>query len=337
VVAASLPSRALAVTLGCGLTLAVAGCGSSHSSSSEDSGSPFGPRDAGHDVAKQPAKDAGVVHKDATTKGIDAGCGTRVGPDWCDTNAPALTTGSPVMCNDFDTGEISSLFGWMGVSKWSLVDTHYVSAYCALDVLVGDGGAPHPTQGSYTENPYTGAPGSGAATFAFDLLVPGGAACNGAVVGRFTANADGAVAGDALKGWLTISNIAGSGATATSYTLGLSLAVGTAGTPSAAVTVDVKPRSTDEGWARLGFDLSSYSFVTTSGAITGKATWGYRGETTTQGTSTAAATASGTLTTTTQTGVLLFDVGVLPDPTSKNAISGCELFVDDVVSNLPGT
>jgi hypothetical protein len=312
------------------------GCSSSSTAApTKEFGSDSG---AGDDAQVSHHKDSGGPVKDAgTTAMFDGACGSNGGSGWCNTNAPAPTSDSLVACDDFDKNDLDPIYGFAGVSTLSLVNSHYVSAFCALQVIVSDGGVNHAMlSGSYTEHPYTAAPGTGGASLSFDLRVSSDSSCNNAIVGRFIGIGPVATSDDATKAWLTISNIEGSGSVATSYTLSLTVAVGTGATASAPVTVQVTPRASDDGWAHLGFDVSSYDFTTAAGAITAKPNWGYRGSTTQQGASATAASATGTITAPGGHGAVVLDVGLPPGPAPAYALtSGCELFVDDFVTDLP--
>jgi hypothetical protein len=326
------------------VALAVSLVACSSSKSTADSGSPFGPDDTGSS-AKKDAKPRDT----GTTKmtGVDAGgqydgaCGSNGESSWCVENSPTST--SMPMCDDFDSAELNNLYGWVGVTPASLVNTHYVSPFCALSVRVfGDGGGipfqQHgPFQGSFTEHSYTAAPGTGPSTSEFDLYLPNQPACEGAVIGRFSASGVAASAGDAAMAWLSVTGLQGSGATPSSYTLNLTVGVGQTGdgglpTPSSPVTVVVTPQGSDGGWARVGIDVSSYT-IGTAGAITAQPIWGYRGSTTVKGMSSTSATATGTLKELSMNGLVRVDVGLPPGPTGVS-VAGCQLWVDDFLSQL---
>jgi hypothetical protein len=308
---------------------------SSKSSSSPDSGPSFsfdGGGDTGVGSKDSGSKDAKSVGAKETGGPTNRSCGAPSGtPDWCSANTPSL---SPVLCDDFDQDDLSNLYTWVGVTLSDLVDTHYSSPFCALNAVAmpGDGGTGN---GAYTEQPFTLVNGSGGATLAFDLFVPGGAACNGAVVGRVIGSAITSSMGelDAIKGWITLSDITGTGASATSYTAGLTVGVSATGTPSAPVTLTVSPRTSDEGWVRIDLDLSSFTVQSNPAALSGTLAWYYRDDKTVVATS-KAVSGSGTLVATAQNGVFVFDVGIIPDPTTKQLPAGCQLYVDNVVTGF---
>jgi hypothetical protein len=229
------------VGAGCGLLLSLAavGCSSSHAGSA-DSGLPF-PKDSATDVVK----DVHIAETGPKMPG-DAGCGAKWGEDWCSINAPVLGASSNVTCDDFDTGALNPDLGWVGIFRRNFVDTHWVSPYCALHAYVADGGAPN----TYTEHPKLGAPASGTATFAFDLFIPGGSTCANTAIARVLAWPGGDDDSHAAVLWVSVSNVAGSGSSATSYELSLTAGVGADAGQSTPVIINVSPRSQDNGWAR---------------------------------------------------------------------------------------
>jgi hypothetical protein len=324
------------------LSLAALACSSSSSSGQVDSGFGFGGGDSStKDAHTEKQKDTGTTSpmKDAgsTAPSGDAACGSSGGSDWCTKNAPMLTSSSSLFCDDFDEGVLSSDFNWPGVRASDLVNAHYVSPYCALRAALEAGS---PQKGAYSEHPYTLAPATAGATLAFDLFVPGGSSCEGVVVSRFYATvAQSGTNADAINVWLTLSGIQGSGTSATSYTVSMRALVGDSGdggvpgTVTAPATLTVTPRTSDRGWARLAIDLSSYA-IATPATVAGKFTWGYAGEAAAKATS-SSISASGQLGTPLGNDTQLeFDVGVVPDPSGPGVVTGCQLYVDDFVSNV---
>ena len=160
-----------------------------------------------------------------------------------------------------------------------------------------------------------------------------GIACEGAVVAFFVALPGGSMPTGALEGWLKLSSISSSGYTVTlNMTAGAVDADGGTATP---VSVMVAPSAADKGWARIELDMSTYTLAAspTPTQGTGTVSWSHIGATTTAGVS-AVATVMGQISALTSTNVLL-DVGILPDPSTEVALAGCQLFVDDFVTDLP--
>lgn len=267
-------------------------------------------------------------------------CGVAVGPSWCTTNAPTLTESSNVQCDDFDDGTLSNMYNWAGVAVRYLVNTRYVSPNCAMTTSdPASPGAPSLVSGAYTEHPYTDAPASATGTLAFHLFVPGGASCNGAVVGRFLGQGSSASGeSDSVKLWLTVSNVAGSGASATSYDVALSAEVGAGadggagGTATTSTPMTVTPLGSDNGWVTLGIDITGYS-IAAAGTVSATASWSYVTSKTPQKT-TATTSATGALVSPGGTPELAFDVGLAPDPATGMALTTCQLYIDNVVSNV---
>ena len=334
------------------LVLLVAACSSSSKSADADAGFGFGDNDSGTRDAGHEKKDTGAAtKKDTGTTGPmpgDAGCGAALGSTWCQTNAPMLTESSNVICDDFDIGTLSNAYGYIGVGRSSYVGTHYVSPYCGLHTFIGDGGGyPSPGDagfapvGSFTEHAYTLVPGAASATLAFDLFVPSGvaagsAACEGAVVARFDVSGSATNSrADAATLWLSISDVNGSIDGGAGYTLTLNAQVetGASGGTVSSVTTKVTPRASDHGWARLEINASAYSITKNPSSLAATASWFYPTDKTAQGTSTMAA-ATGSVTSPTASAAAFFDVGVIGDPASGVAPGGCEVFVDNFVSNV---
>jgi hypothetical protein len=331
--------------LGLILAFSAAACSSS-SSGSVDAGG-FGVGDSGATDSGKHDSGGGTNHKDAgATKDAavklpgDASCGSKAGSDWCQTNAPMLTDTSSVLCDDFDIGTPSNIFNYTGLERSSFVDTHFQSPYCALRTFVGDGGgyasagdAGLNPVGSFTEHPYPLATGSGAATLAFDLFVPDAAACEGAVVGRLYVTDTAGVRSDALTAWVSISGLGAGTAGASNYAMniGAQVAAGTSATSTKPVMVT--PRAADKGWARISLDISAYSMAANPASIAGTVAWLYPGAKTAAATS-SAVSASGSVMMPAGEGEMFFDVGVVGDPASGTAPAGCELFVDNFVSNI---
>ena len=336
------------------LSLALAASGIACSSAKSGGGGPgdggfgFGGDSSTRDAAEL-RKDAASVSrdgssgKDATPKGPagDAACGSSGGSDWCQTNAPTVSNTSHVLCDDFDNGMPDNLFNYTGLTRKSFVNTHYLSPYCALDARMGDGGGAA-SSGSFTTHPYTLVSVTGGATLAFDLFVPSGAACEGAVIGRVYVTPFNAETTHAATAWLTISGLGAGNAGASVYTLTLGAQIGpdggAAGSPSSTpVLMQVAPRAADNGWTRVELDISSYAIGASPATLTGAASWLYPGDKKAQGTS-AKGSATGVIAPAVGPGAgkaeAFFDVGVIPDPSTGMARSSCELFVDDVVSNV---
>ncbi len=321
--------------------LAVAACGSSGSGGPADGSFGFG-NEGGKAEAGAHGDSGSDAGKDSShPPPPDASCGATPPSDWCATNAPMAIKTSNVLCDDFDFGAPSSTFNFQGVTRSNFVNTGgYVSPYCALQATIGSGGGTTST-GAYTEHVYPLALSSATAKLAFDVLVPGGSACEGAVLGRFLGTSQAGSETDAAKAWLTLSGITGTGgAPATGYTISLTAQVGVAGATggpaSSPVTITVAPRASDKGWVRLELDISAYTVAANPASVTGKVGWYYPGGTAAQSTSTAG-TASGTLTWITDAGAnaaAAFDFGLIPDPTSAMAPSACTLYLDDVVSDI---
>lgn len=347
------PTRALQVDsrrwqsapLAASVTLVLAACSSSSAGgSSLDSGFGFGGDDAStskHDGGSSGTHDSGGAgSKDAQATKPSTKCGAIVGPDWCQTNAPTLGSSSNVMCDDFDDGELNSVFNWPGVYAHDSVNTHYVSPNCALTTMSPvDSGLSPSIRGTYTEHPYTAAPASAAGTLQFDLFVAGGSGCEGATVTRFLAyGPDATTEEDALKLWVTVSSISGSGESATSYALTLSANVGAsgdgglAGSPTVSSTITVTPRASDDGWAQVNLDVASYA-VASAGSVSGKASWTYVASKTTEA-ATSSVSATGTLMQYQGETQVVFDVGVAPDPATSMALTTCTLYLDNIVSNI---
>jgi len=268
----------------------------------------------------------------------DAGCGTNGGSGWCQANAPTQTGGSMVQCDDFDLGSLSSAFSWTGVTRADLVATHYVSPYCALQAAVGDAGSAGAPNAAFTSHTTQGAPATGKATLAFDLFVPGGSSCEGAVVAYLVALPGNGASG-AVDTWLKLSNITGTGDSATSYKVSASAFAGASpgspggATPSTPASVTVTPRASDKGWARLELDDAPYTIAVgpADSSVSATVAWFDIGSTKAVATSTATST-KGVITTSGQT-LLEFDVGVLPDAVTGVAVGGCQVFIDNFVSN----
>jgi hypothetical protein len=317
-------------------------CSSSSSGSSPDA-SLFGTPDtggsssSGQTTSKNDTSAASSHHDAAAGTTKDGGCGTTPATDWCTTNAPVETKNSNVQCDDFDVDDSLNMFGYTGVTAASWISGDYVSPYCALQTFVGDGGAPSatPARGSYTEHAYPVVPGSGGLSLAFDVHVPTAAACNGVTVARVWVSTNDSV-DLALKAWLKITNIMGNG-DATAFTLELLTQSGTqsdggsGGALGSAVTVDVSPNKA--GWARLAIDVGTYSISANSGTITATGEWYTPGDTAVAG-KTPSETSSGNAGPAGGEAEANMDVGVIPDPTTGIATSGCAIVVDDFVSNV---
>jgi hypothetical protein len=323
--------------------VSIAACSSSKGSGT-DAGPTFDQHDASHHDAGQgtkPTGDSGTTHvmpsKDSggpTTPLGDGSCGSYGGVDWCQQNAPDTTGASNVLCDDFDRGVLSSEFDWVNVTRQNLVNAQYVSPFCSLLAQFGDAGP------SFTQHGYPSAPSSGGATIAFDLLVPGGGACNGAVIAYFVA-LPGETPDGSIDAWLSVSDVSGSGSLASSYTVSLSGFVGATpadggagATISTPVTVSVTPRATDKGWARVELDITSYALAVspTDSTAQGTVSWSYIGVATPEKTS-SAMSLSGAIGSTGTTNLDL-DVGLFPNLVGGSAGGSCQVFVDNYVSNL---
>jgi len=305
----------------------------SSSSGAPDGGS-FSGMDSstGMDVSTTTKSDSSVS-KDAGPKmSLDAACGTPLGSDWCQVHAPVQGGTSMVLCDDFDKGVLSSAFPSEGITSANLVNTRYVSAYCSLSAQISpDAGMMGLEQGAFYEHSYNGVPAIGAATLAFDLYLPG-VTCEGAVVAFFVA-LPGTMPTGALEGWLKLSGISSSG-----YTVTLHMSAGSidsdAGTATP-VSVMVAPSAADKGWARIELDMSTYTLAAapTPTQGTGTVSWSHIGASTTAAVS-APTTVMGQISAVNSTNIEL-DVGLLPDPSTTLAVAGCQVFVDDFVTNLP--
>jgi hypothetical protein len=305
------------------------GC-SSKNGGKPDSGDLFGSPDSSSAEASSSQKPDAGSKKDTGIPGekSDGACGSVVpGPTWCQTNAPMETDESNVLCDDFDTGVLSTAYQWEGLTQASFVNTRYVSPNCALSASVTTG-----SDIATTEHTYDSAPATGGATMAFDLYVPG-SACEGVVVGWVNVIPGVTTPAGSLLGWIKLTQVSSS-----DYTATLSMATSSGGKFDSAtpVSVHVTPRSSDKGWARLSLTVESYTLAATPTATTGAATisWYAIGGKTAEATS-SAINASGQIATVAAPDVNFY-VGVLTDPASGDALTGCELVIDDFVTNLTG-
>ena len=277
-----------------------------------------------------------------TPKGGDGGCGSNGGSGWCVANASTATASSNLLCDDFDFGVLTSGtgFGGQGITSADLVNTHYVSPYCSMTAYVNDGGTAAAPAAAFTSHTYEQALGPASATIAFDLWIPGGTACEGASVAYFVAvpddNADGAV-----EAWLNISDIVGSGAMATSYSVSLRGFAGAApggtgmgATPTNPVTVKVTPASSDDGWARVELDVTKYALNVSPTPSTGAAVVSWFTVSNPKAVATSAAISMSGMISSAGLGLVEADVGLLPDGVTGTTVSGCRIFVDNFVSNL---
>jgi hypothetical protein len=140
---------------------------------------------------------------------------------------------------------------------------------------------------------------------------------------------------DAATLWLTITNLSGSidGGAAYTLTLNAQVETGAAGGTVASVTTKVTPRASDHGWARLVINDSAYSITKNPSSLAATVSWFYPTEKTAAATSTMAS-ATGSVMSPTSSAAGFFDVGVIGDPASGVAPGGCEVFVDNFVSNV---
>jgi hypothetical protein len=315
------PVLALACFVSCAL-----GC-SSKNGGKPDSGNLFG---GGPDASEEASssKPDGGTKKDTGIPGEknDGACGSVVaGPDWCQTNAPMETDESNVQCDDFDTGVLSSAYQWEGLTRSSFVNTRYVSPNCALSAAVTA-----TSDIATTEHIYDSAPATGGATMAFDVYVPG-SSCEGVVVGWFNVIPGVTTPAGSLLAWIKLTSV-----TSSDYTATLSIATSGGGkfVSATPVSVHVTPRANDKGWARLELTVQSYTLAASPAATTGAGTisWYAIGGKTAEATS-SPINASGQIATVAAPDVNFY-VGVLTDPGSGDALTGCQLTIDDFVTNL---
>ncbi len=276
-----------------------------------------------------------------TTAKSDAACGTAVpaAKDWCNLNAAMPTKNSNVYCEVFDTGQpLDGNYGYSeGVRRTSWVGHDYVSPYCALTTLLGDGGSGY---GAYSFHAYTVAPGAGTLSSSADILVPNTPACNGATISRIWVSPSDQ-SSNAGMAWITVTNLQGSGAAPSGYTLQVYAQGGTrpdggsgGGNVSNPQLVDVRPNV--DGWARISLELSTYTLSSTSVTLTAIASVNAAGDTKAAGLlSSPKVTATGGF----QSGLpdtpgAETDVGIIPNPTTGVPTFGCDVLIDDVVSNL---
>jgi hypothetical protein len=272
----------------------------------------------------------------------DAACGTKaITEDWCDKYAPMAVSSSNVYCEDFDTDEpLSGNYGYSNaVARSNWVGGDYISPYCAFKAEGSD-----PT-GAYSFHAYTYAEPAGTVEMSADLMVPNVPACNGATVLRIWASPsdDGA---NSVSAWVKVSGLQGSGATPSSYDAELYVVAGTrpdGGTGGGPVTGPAKVTVTPGagGWARLNVTATSYSIPPApmngmaQDKITAVVSWAAAGV--------VKATAAHTSTPLSTMGDVLYgaatpgaegDVGIIPDPATGAAVTGCAVLVDDAVSNI---
>jgi hypothetical protein len=87
-----------------------------------------------------------------------------------------------------------------------------------------------------------------------------------------------------------------------------------------------------QGWARIELDVKSYNISVNPAEVEALASWYIPGNPKVQG-STVAVSAGGTLPMASSLGAGM-DVGLIPDPKTGVATAGCDILIDDVVSDI---
>ncbi len=333
------------VAAGLGAALALTGCSSSSNSADPDAGGLFGGTSSSSSTKATTGSHSESSHATASGSGASGSsgvlgkkaCGTPPPSDWCTSFAPVLSNGSNILCEDFDqNAALDGDYGYIGVTHGSWVGGNFISPYCALELDVPDGG--NTLQGSYSYHAYPViSQSTGGLTAAFDVNVANTEACNGVTLARIWVSPHDSITNAAMA-WMNVTNIITSGVdksyTLNVYALGATRPDGgMQGTPSSPASVTVTPGAA--GWARVELNVTSFSVSATSATIVAEASWNAAGDVKTEGLSSSAHVNSTGVLAAAPAEIVAGEVafGVLPDPTTGVAISGCEVLIDNAVSN----